>query len=65
MTTPSPALALGGICEALQERITLLDAHTRGHQPLSQREMTDLVRDLGALLNAVREIAHAIATQQS
>ena len=48
MTPPSPALALGGICEALQERITLLDAHTRGHQPLSRREMTDLVRDLGA-----------------
>ena len=64
MTTPSPALALGGICEALQERITLLDAHTRGHQPLSRREMTDLDRDPSALLNAVREIAHAIATQQ-
>jgi hypothetical protein len=39
MTEPSPVFALGGVCEALQDWITRLDAHTRGHQPLMQREI--------------------------
>jgi hypothetical protein len=61
MEPSSPVFALGGVCEALDDWIRRLDAHTRGHQPLTQHEMTDLVRDLGALMNAVREIAHAVA----
>ena len=40
------------------------DAHTRGHQPLTQRETLDLVRDLGALVDAIREIAGVVATQR-